>query len=152
MPSTTASVRRVKSRFLRSAFRTFIATVFLIAHFGVANFALPSDSQRKGQQNSPAATSVQKQGCAPLLTQNLVRKRPKLFHHSKNERYRRSPLVAYDIEQTGKIANLKLVRSSGVRSIDLWVLSEVRDRKYMVPPGCGRIHVEEDVTINFDDK
>lgn len=64
--------------------------------------------------------------------------------------YKRMPVVTFQIEESGKVVNVKLKRSSGSPSIDKYALSWVRSWKYKPrPAGCGVLESEVGATIDF---
>jgi TonB family protein len=65
------------------------------------------------------------------------------------ERYRRSPVVAFEVGEDGTINNLKIVRTSGVSRIDKAVLSDVSNWSFKPRQHCGVVDVTVDVTIDW---
>ena len=71
------------------------------------------------------------------------------FHFRKGEKYKNSPVVAYEILESGEIAHAILKRSSGVAEVDSYPLKWVQGLKFNKRPGCGVIESTADVTIDF---
>jgi len=67
----------------------------------------------------------------------------------KGEKYRHSPLVAFEILESGETANAILKRSSGIAEVDKYALKSVQESKFNKRPGCGVIETQLDVTIHF---
>jgi hypothetical protein len=59
----------------------------------------------------------------------------------KGEKYRRPPMVAYEVEENGDVRKLRLVRHSGIRELDGKLLSTAVQWKYQTRPGCGVLKV-----------
>jgi TonB family protein len=63
--------------------------------------------------------------------------------------YRRSPIVAFEIDEAGTIQHSRIKRRSGSRAADDLALHWVQQLKYKPRPGCGVVESEADVTIDF---
>jgi TonB family protein len=63
--------------------------------------------------------------------------------------YRHSPAIALEITEEGSMANLRLIRSSGIKRFDDRVVRAVSSWKYKPRPGCGVIESTVVVTIDF---
>lgn len=86
--------------------------------------------------------------CQPKVISRRGGKSPE-FHFRKGETYTNSPVVAYEILESGKIAHAVLRRSSGVAEVDNYALKSVRALKFNKRPGCGVIESTLDITIDF---
>src|SRR5690242_19722823 len=84
------------------------------------------------------------QRCTPKL---ISRERNSHFQLRKGEKYRHSPVVAFQILESGETANAILKRSSGVAQVDKYALKSVRESKFNKRPGCGVIETQLDITI-----
>jgi hypothetical protein len=60
-----------------------------------------------------------------------------------------SPLVAYEIQESGEIANIHLTRSSGFSFVDHCALKGFLGMRYNVRPGCGVLETEATVTVDL---
>ena len=60
-----------------------------------------------------------------------------------------SPIVAFEILESGEVSNVRLKRSSGIADIDDNALAWIRSMKYNSRPGCGVIDSETGVTIDW---
>jgi TonB family protein len=67
----------------------------------------------------------------------------------KGEKYKHSPVVSYEILESGEIAHPILKRSSGVAEVDRYALKWVQGLKFSERPGCGVIESTIDITIDF---
>jgi pimeloyl-ACP methyl ester carboxylesterase len=59
-----------------------------------------------------------------------------------------SPVVAYEIQESGEIANIHLTRSSGFSLMDNYALQGFLGTRYEARPGCGVLETEATVTID----
>jgi len=99
--------------------------------------------QEKVQPPSPTK-------CKPELASKPTPKWPRSLRVRKGESYKGAPVISFNIPESGYVTDIQLVRSSGVRDVDAWVLSEVRNWKYKLAAGCGIRHSQVSVTIDFD--
>ncbi|MGH7868609.1 MAG: energy transducer TonB family protein [Candidatus Dormibacteraceae bacterium] len=60
-----------------------------------------------------------------------------------------SPLVTFEIQESGEVTNAVLKRSSGYSRIDRGALAWVKGTKYNRRPGCGVIETSMTVDIHF---
>jgi len=86
------------------------------------------------------------QRCTPKL---ISRDRNSEFQLRKGEKYRHSPVVAFQILESGETANAIVKRSSGVAEVDKYALKSVQESKFNKRPGCGVIETQLDITIHF---
>jgi hypothetical protein len=59
----------------------------------------------------------------------------------KGEKYRRPPMVAYEVQANGDVRKVRLVRHSGIIELDEKLLSTAVQWKYQTRPGCGAVRV-----------
>jgi hypothetical protein len=119
--------------------RPFVITVLLLAFstaFGAA------------QDNTKPEAEYDVQRCAPKVISRSSAKSPE-FHFRKGETYRNSPVVAYEILESGEIAHSVLKRRSGVAEVDNYALKSVQGLKFNKRTGCGVIESNMDITIDF---
>jgi alpha-beta hydrolase superfamily lysophospholipase len=60
-----------------------------------------------------------------------------------------SPIVAYEIQESGEVSDVHLTRSSGFAYVDNYALNSVLGMKYNNRPGCGVLDTEENITIHL---
>ena len=86
-------------------------------------------------QSKPPGT-----GCdvATLATESAMVVEPE---NDKDEKYRRPPMVSYEINEDGSTTKVKLARSSGVKNVDQQLLAAVSNWKYEPRTGCGAMKV-----------
>jgi TonB family protein len=89
--------------------------------------------------------------CVPRIQDKILPlKGP--FKILPKETFKAAPSVRFDILQDGSVANMKLVRSSGISDIDSKLLSSVAHSKYKPrPPGCDVIESVMTVIIDWRD-
>jgi pimeloyl-ACP methyl ester carboxylesterase len=71
----------------------------------------------------------------------------KILRGEKSTGY--SPLVAYEIQESGEIANIHLTRSSGFSLLDNYALKGLLGMRYNARPGCGVLETEAAVIIDL---
>ena len=87
-------------------------------------------------------------GCAVKLlhqpkldfTDNLIR---------PGEHYRGTPWLRAEIDENGDVKHVELTNASGIQRLDTAVLSEVNKWKYATRPGCGAIHADIGVVVDW---
>ena len=119
--------------------RVFAITAMLLVSF--------SGVRASQDKTNPEREYVQR--CTPKVAKSLRHGKAPDIHFRKGERYTHSPVVAFEILESGEIANAVLKRSSGVADADKYALSWVRELKYNKRPGCGVVESKVDVTIDF---
>jgi TonB family protein len=60
-----------------------------------------------------------------------------------------SPLVSFQILESGNVANARLKRSSGFAKIDNYAQEWIRETKYNARPACGVVDRTADVLIHW---
>jgi|SRR6266496_2917375 len=60
-----------------------------------------------------------------------------------------SPVITFEILESGEVARAYIKRSSGIADIDQYALRSIRVTRYNRRPGCGTIESHADVTIDF---
>ena len=87
--------------------------------------------------------------CEPRVTSHAPHRKPPEIHVRKGEKYTNSPVVAYQILESGEIAHAFVKRRSGVADADKYALASVQEFKYNTRPGCGVVESQAVVTIDF---
>ncbi len=103
-------------------------------------------SAAQDKRTSKAEHEIQR--CAPKVIGKSSVESPE-FHFRKGEKYKNSPVVAYEILESGEIVHPMLKRSSGVAEVDNYALKWVQELKFNKRPGCGVIESSMDITIDF---
>jgi TonB family protein len=119
--------------------RLFIITALLLAFSTV--FGAPQDKTK-----STGEYDVRR--CGPRVVRGRGGKSPE-FQFRKGETYRNSPVVKFEILESGEIAHPVLKRSSGVAEVDNYAMKSVQELKFNKRPGCGVIESNMDITIDF---
>jgi len=104
------------------------------------------------QQKPKEALSAEAKKCAPKITKKVTSGvKPPPFQLRKGEKSTGySPLITYEILESGEVSNTKLKRSSGISDIDNAALDSVKRMKYNRRPGCGTVDSEATVTVDLD--
>ena len=63
--------------------------------------------------------------------------------------YGLSPIIAFDILESGEVANASVKRSSGISDVDSYALTSVREMRFAKRLGCGVTESQADVTIDW---
>jgi TonB family protein len=95
----------------------------------------PFDSKR-------CTPRVMKQGDLPKNMSPFVQKGEKSTGYS--------PLISFEILESGKVANARVKRSSGFARVDKYALESIRRTTYNACPGCGAIETTADVLIHWN--
>lgn len=61
-----------------------------------------------------------------------------------------TPLISFQILESGKVANARVKRSSGFAKVDRYALESIRNTTYRARPVCGVIETTADVLIHWD--
>jgi TonB family protein len=94
-------------------------------------------------------SSPQDKGTCVLRPISHISKSPQPKHDGSLKGYKRSPLVAYSVDENGSVRNAKIKRASGSAAVDELALSSVRLWKFKPLPGCGTVESEALVTIDL---
>jgi TonB family protein len=118
--------------------RFIVITVLLLAVLAPFSYA---------QDKTKTEGKYDVRRCAPKL---ISRDRNHSeFHFRKGETYMHSPVVAFQILESGETANAILKRSSGAAEVDKYALKSVQGAKFNKRSGCGVIESQLDITIDF---
>jgi TonB family protein len=103
-------------------------------------------------QNKPEKQEIDKQAFVNRCNPKIIGK-PKLKTDSIRIRDGEkpsgfTPLVAFQILESGEVTRVHLKRSSGIRDVDKAALNWVRTTKYHPRPGCPVVDTETVVTID----
>ena len=76
-------------------------------------------------------------------TKASIRTRP-------GERYQNTPVIRFEVLESGEISHAIVSRSSGVADIDNYALIWIKNMRYKErPPGCGTIESQATATVDF---
>jgi hypothetical protein len=123
----------------------------LILAVGLAFAASEALAQAK---NDPSKHDAAKDArpdskCQSKATSTPLAKPPDHWSVEKGERYLRSPRISLLLDEKGAVIEAKIIRTSGIKEIDGWVLNSVKAWKYNAATGCGTREVDVSVSINF---
>jgi TonB family protein len=116
------------------------------SHVIVVLFLTVSPAFAAAQDKTKTEGEDDVQRCTPKL---ISRDRNSEFQLRKGEKYKHSPVVAFQILESGETANAIMKRSSGVAEVDKYALKSVQESKFNKRPGCGVIETQLDITIHF---
>jgi TonB family protein len=121
--------------------RPFVITVLLLA---------VSTAFAAAQDKTIPEGEYDVQRCTPkVISRARGSGKSPAFHFRKGEGYKHSPVVAYEVLESGEIAHTILKRSSGVAEVDRYALKWVQELKFNKRPGCGVVESTVDVTVDF---
>lgn len=106
-----------------------------------------AQDQKKPEKSKEEKELISK--CKSRLIKNVPPPEPKNWLWGKGETYRGGPVISYLIEEDGRVTNVKLKRSSGVRKIDEYEMEWVKGLKYQAMPGCPGVETTEAINIDF---
>ena len=87
--------------------------------------------------------------CRPKVVKSVTPKQKPIQVRKGEKSTRFTPIIAFDIPESGEVANARVKRSSGIRDIDEYALNWVKSIRYDSRPGCPAIQNEADVLIDF---
>lgn len=145
MLSTLTKVGRTEYTVLVIA----LATAWIARDLSALSFAAPSDTASLQQRAYHQATADVGRGCRPVLASRPRPAWPKSLKLREGESYKGDPVISFDVNETGQLLNIRVVRSSGVADLDSWVQAQVKRWKYKPSPGCGVRHAEVVITVDF---
>ena len=117
-----------------------IAAVLLA---GVSGLGASKDKRKPGG-------NYDVQRCTPKVLSHAPERNPSQRFVRKGEKSTGySPIVAFEILESGDVANAFVKRSSGFANVDNYALAWVRGAKYSERPGCGAIETQAAVTIDW---
>jgi TonB family protein len=93
--------------------------------------------------------SQQKAKCTPQVVRPAKSNHLQPKSDTSFEGYKRSPIVVFDIDESGATQHAKIKRSSGSAAGHELALNWVRHLKYKPLPGCGILGSEATVIIDF---
>ena len=119
--------------------RPFVIVVLLLAAF--TEFGAAQDKAKSGAEYDVKS-------CAPKVISSKERKSSG-FKFGNGESYKNSPVVAYEVLESGEVAHYTLKRRSGVADVDKYALWWVQQLKFNKRPGCGVVESTVDITFDF---
>ncbi len=73
-----------------------------------------------------------------------------LIHTRPGEELKTTPVILFEVLESGEVSNAKLSRSSGVKEIDSYALAAIKNMRYeQRPPGCGILQSQATVNVDF---
>ena len=88
--------------------------------------------------------------CTPKIARHAQRPEHESIHIRPGEKSSGfSPIIAYQILDTGEVTQAHIKRSSGIADIDIHALNWIRGFKFNTRSGCGVIESETSVIIDL---
>jgi TonB family protein len=102
------------------------------------------------QKNAHKGAPYDIKRCTPKLVTKKPFPTPKGVHPQKGEkRTGYSPVVAFQILESGEVVDAHLKRSSGLANLDEHALNTVRGWKFNTRPDCGTVEMESTFMLHF---
>ncbi len=102
------------------------------------------------QEKSLADQKYDVKRCTPKVVSRARRPKQESIHIRPAEKSTGfSPIIAYQILDTGEVTQAHIKRSSGIADIDTHALNWIRGTKFNTRSGCGVIESEASVTIDW---
>lgn len=132
------------------------AVVILAACSTTPTSKVPQAQQHAEAESSAASAAKEKPKVVRPCGQELLSKGEALspkpeYRIRKGESYRGAPEFSFEVGETGEIAKLKIVRSSGIRSVDKLAMENIKSWKYEPSSGCQPVEVTATASINWSD-
>ena|ERR1700726_2112744 len=87
--------------------------------------------------------------CAPKIINRASPREFPQIHFRKGEKYKTIPIIAYQVLESGQVAQALVKRSSGVADIDKYALDSVRELKFNKRLGCPVVDSQAGITVDF---
>jgi len=131
------------------ALKQLAARLVFAGSLSLVVVALPAARSQDKRDHPDADAQQLAKRCNPVVVRKPKLKRRSIQVRDGDKPTGFSPLVSYQITESGEIVNVRLKRSSGIRDVDDVALNFVRGRKYNPRPGCPVIDSEEGVIVDF---
>jgi len=106
-----------------------------------------ADGQAKPLSKEELANAVKK--CKTNLTYQPKLELPENWL-GKDEKYVNEPVLKFRIAQDGTVYGVKLVRRTGAKKLDAYIVRYVSAWKYKPMPACEVIETTASITIDFE--
>ena len=120
-------------------------TVATLILFGC--LARCADGQAKPLNKEKIADAVKK--CKTNLAYQPKLKLPENWL-GNGEKYVHEPVLKFRIARDGTVYDVKLMRRTGAKKLDAYILRYVSAWKYKPMPGCEEIETTASITIDFE--
>ena len=88
--------------------------------------------------------------CRPKVISRSSLSRPDVIQHRKGGKATVfSPIVAFEITESGNVQKARIKRSSGIADLDAYALSWILSTKHKDRPGCGVVVSQTSVDIHL---
>ncbi len=106
-----------------------------------------ADGQAKPLSKEETAAAVKK--CKTKLTYQPKLELPENWL-GKEEKYVHEPVLKFRIAKDGTVYDVKLIRRTGAKKLDAYIVRYVSAWKYKPTPGCEGIETTASITIDFE--
>jgi TonB family protein len=122
-----------------------------MGRIAVATFMLATTMSTVAAQEKPLADpKYDAKRCTPKVVRHAPRPKQESIHTRPGEKSTGfSPVIAFQILDTGEVTQAHVKRSSGIADIDTYALSWIRGTKYNARYGCGVIESQASVSIDW---
>jgi len=121
------------------------------SRFAVVAALIITTAQTFSESARAPAAPVDSGTCTPLVVkQGDTPKSMGVFVQKGEKPTGYTPLISFQILESGKVANARVKRSSGFSRVDRYALESVRKTTYRARPGCGVIETTADVLIHWN--
>jgi hypothetical protein len=88
--------------------------------------------------------------CTPKVVRHAPRPKQKSIHsRSRGKATGFSPIIAFQILDTGEVTQAYVKRSSGIADIDTYALNWIQETNYNTRSGCGVIETQAGVSTHW---
>lgn len=103
------------------------------------------------QNPKPSEKPYDTKRCTPrIIRQGDLPKNMGVFVQKGEKATGYTPLISFQILESGKVANARVKRSSGFAKVDKYALESIQGTRYNARPGCGVIERTADILIHWD--
>jgi len=124
-----------------------IACFVAVLSLCVGNTATALTQDESKGKNGEAKTLAKR--CNPVVIKHSKLKKTSIQVRKGEKSSGFTPLIAFQIAESGEVINAHVKRSSGIRDVDDYALNSIRSTKYNPRSGCPVIESEADVIIDW---
>jgi TonB family protein len=100
------------------------------------------------QDNQPAKKYDVKR-CTPKIAKRSPLSKLNIGAQEGEKATGYSPLISFQVLESGEVANARVKRSSGFAHVDRYALDWIKGMKYNARSGCGVTEIETSVSIQW---
>ena len=111
-------------------------------------FLLGSPTRGAAQQHAQGTSEI-----APCAAgkpaKGGMRPVPKKWKLQPGEKFSNSPVISFAVSPSGKVDSIRLLKSSGVKDVDRWVVLSVKRWRYKSVRRCAPTELQMTVSVDF---